>query len=70
MTCLVHFVDTPLDFWLRPTQKLEEGGDPWEEFSTLPYPCSNAWDPLTIVSFDMNVHITWLVRFGVLGSGC
>jgi hypothetical protein len=34
-TRLIHFGNTPLDFWLRLSQKLEERGDPWEESSTL-----------------------------------
>ena len=33
---LIHFIDTLLDFRLRIPQKLEERGNPWEEFPTLP----------------------------------
>jgi hypothetical protein len=32
---LIHFVDKPLDLWLRFLRQPEERGDPWEEFSTL-----------------------------------
>ena len=69
MTCLIHFTNTPLDFWLRTSQKLEERGDPWGKFSTLPYLWSNARDLLVIVSSDLNVCITWFVRVGVLETG-
>jgi len=32
MTHLIHFVNALLDFWLRILQKLEERGNPWEDF--------------------------------------
>jgi len=34
-THIVHFVNALLNFWLRILQKLEEGGDPWEDFPKL-----------------------------------
>jgi hypothetical protein len=68
-TCLIHFINNPLDFGLRPPQKLEEGGDPWEEFSTLLWLCSNVWDLLAIDFLDPIAHHTWFVRFGVLELG-
>jgi hypothetical protein len=45
---LVHFVDNPLDFRLRISQKLEERGDPWEQIYALLQPCFYV-SPLTIV---------------------
>jgi hypothetical protein len=35
MIYLIHFVDKPLDLWLRILRQLEERGDPWEEISVL-----------------------------------
>ena len=37
-TCLVHFTNIPLDFWLRISQKLKERGYPWEDFPLLDVP--------------------------------
>ena len=69
MTCLIHFTNTPLDSFLRASQKLEERGDPWGKFSALPYLWSNVWDLLVIVSFDLDVRVTRFVRVGVLETG-
>jgi hypothetical protein len=33
-TCPIHPINKFLDGWLRTSQKLEEGGDLWEEIST------------------------------------
>jgi hypothetical protein len=34
-TYLVHFINNPLNFWLRISQGLEERGDPWDKFYAL-----------------------------------
>jgi hypothetical protein len=38
MTCLIHFTNTPLDFWLWVSQGLGGGSDLWEESFTLLWP--------------------------------
>jgi len=48
-THLIHFVDTPLNFWLGISQKLEERGNPWKHPPKLLESYLYIWDPSATV---------------------